>query len=290
MSWPNFISHVQSDFYQLPVPMVKMQSSNNNTVSLIDFTTLGVDQNAGLNGAPTVNPSNLNDIHLSRPVFLEMTYYRGMRATKWDKFGDSSEIVIRKNKGWVVPADFDYSADENRLEAYLASQFSQKAKSRMGKPSDILCDRNNHYQVLNNVDLINAYEYLDNMMGLATVEYIDSGGSLTTKADVVIPMQRKARYKKRPPAVNTFTNVQPVRGYSRAVQPLFFAFRYVAWDESANNGKGDFIEGPLTPVYALTSTVSPFKRAGSSGLQYIGRVNESLGYSGTQLKVTAQNW
>ena len=47
-------------------------------------------------------------------------------------------------------------------------------------------------------------------------------------------------------------------GYSSRYQPLYIAFRYIAWLPENNNGRGQIVDGPLSPTIRVTNTLFPF--------------------------------
>lgn len=47
-------------------------------------------------------------------------------------------------------------------------------------------------------------------------------------------------------------------GYSSRYQPLYIAFRYIAWLPENNNGRGQIVDGPLSPTIRVTNTHFPF--------------------------------
>ena len=47
-------------------------------------------------------------------------------------------------------------------------------------------------------------------------------------------------------------------GYSSLYQPLYIAFRYIAWLPENNNGRGQIVDGPLSPTIRITNTRFPF--------------------------------
>ena len=89
--------------------------------------------------------------------------------------------------------------------------------------------------------------------------------------NLVVPASRRNRTSA------TIGNRFP---YSPNYTPLYAAFRYVAWDPSANGGQGQLISGPLSKVIKVSHKEFPFEYDwAASGI--IGRPTCSPNWSGT---------
>ena len=182
-------------------------------------------------------------------VFVEMVYYR------------------RGKKAYVVPVPQAVTAGvaTNTLEQTLGVPLMtrggiQKQKRITVFPDyeyyDLNINRPNHYEVTSQNQIINVSDYFNGMFTQQNVEYNTTEGidPLTlrpTVANLLCTTPAPRRGTARGAYGNRFA-------YKSTYQPLYVAFRYVAFDASGSSGQGSFISGPLSKIVTISNRIFPF--------------------------------
>jgi hypothetical protein len=111
-------------------------------------------------------------------------------------------------------------------------------------------DKPNHYEVTSVNQKIPVWEYLNGRFTTDFVAYRNTTGVLSLFQNLVVPVSRRNR-RSNPAVGNRFP-------YNSSYTPFYAAFRYIAWDPSANGGQGQLISGPLSKVIKVSHKQFPF--------------------------------
>ena len=235
---------VDSKPVSLPVPKVYLKG-NRADIEWIDY-----DNNAPggtlltmLNTPHVVAMDIAQDILDEYRVFVEMVYYR------------------RGKKAYVIPVPQSVTAGvaTNTLEQAIGVPLAtrggiQKQKRVVVFPTyayyDLNINRPNHYEVTSQNQVINVSDYFNGMFTQQNVEYNTIAGAYAT-ANLLCTTPAPRRK-------TAATNGGERFAYRSTYQPLYVAFRYVAFDPKGNNNLGRFISGPLSKIVTVSNQIFPF--------------------------------
>lgn len=209
----------------LPVPLVKL---NSNTTQF-GIHPVKIEHSNGTDSFfvyryPTVTAVDLTQEQIEKGVYVEMAHYTRGKSP--------SRNIDKTESGYVVPAPQIGGANP------LGNKWT-----RGGQHMDP-ADRPNHYRVTAQNELIPVFEYLKNRHVTMSIGYYDTTGNIQY---VSLPVRRARNH----------ANIYPGTAfmYSGRYQPYYFKFRYVMWDDEANN----FVSGPWSRVVKLATKVHPFQ-------------------------------
>lgn len=176
--------------------------------------------------------------------------------------------------GYVVPSP--WIGGVNPLEVELGMNL----KTRGGSLKWPTTDRPNHYKLTKPNETINVWEYLNNRFKTAVIPYNNNVNAATNSyLTCIIPISRSTYHG---------LNFGKRFAYSPTYTPLYIAFRYITWDNTANDGKGDFISGPLSKVVKITSLYHPFVQNMISDTHTSCSINPKFTENATHLKCTIE--
>ena len=141
--------------------------------------------------------------------------------------------------------------------------------------------RPNHYKVTSANETIPVYEYLNGRFITENVHYRDITGTDQTLSCVVPISCRKVVGANKP--TNRFA-------YSPYFTPMYIAFRYIYYEPSANDNKGQIISGPLSRTIKISARRFPFPPDYyNSGLIGLPVTTPYAHYAPTELKCWIEN-
>ena len=240
----NLIFRSDTTILPLPVPNVKIssfyQGMTQASIAVSNSGTTGIEGYATMSRFPVVVTTGFLEDHFSNPdnkIFVEMlTYKRKHRKKNPDsstKTNKSGFVVTSKQ---LADVGFDGSLP-------WGPNFWSRSGLQVNSGSDPLpFDRPNHYEVMGHtISTIPVYEYLNGRFTYWDVEYQDTSNNLAA-INAVIPMSGRRKLGKRP--TSRFA-------YSPTYTPLYICFRYIQWIPTANNGRGQIIEGPMSKIIKI---------------------------------------
>ena len=218
----------------LPVPKVELKT---NTVCYLQYVT------GGSAGFP-FNPAGVaNDlITLYNPPVIHV---QDITQEIFSKYQIFCEMVIFKTKR---KEGRSYVASNGLDVKPWGQYFWTRNGSYTGTVSAI---RINHLPVTSSGQTISACNYLNNHLSTKNVEYKSSIDGVQYDIELIAP-----KHAKRRKNVTSISN--PRFGYSGTYQPLYIAFRYIAWLPKSNGTRGQIISGPLTPIIRVVNKQFPF--------------------------------
>jgi len=239
--------------FSLPVPKVILYNSSSVPFQLyVEIQSYNSASggagatNAKLYNSPRVVTMDITDEMLANHrIFVELVHFkRGRRKGGQSYFIPPSHI----NSGGGVYI--------NKLAADLGVPLSSRGGKQKWRTNpnvvpavfaDIQVNRPNHYEVTARNQTIPVYEYLNGWFIKGPIYYANTSGGVST-FDSWYPSYR-----------STVGNSPTGRfAYGATFSPMYVAFRYIAWNSSANGGSGAFISGPLSPIVAIGPQIFPF--------------------------------
>jgi hypothetical protein len=194
-------------------------------------------------------------------IYVEMLIYK-KRSSKVVKIGGSRTKKFKPG-GFYAPSPY-YAGipyTDSRYPDWCRPPLLTGAAysgfwTRMGghyaptrPPTPLAVDRPNHYKVNSINEVIPVYEYLNNRYFSFDVAYRDLTGS-RSGLSTTIPYQGYRNSGRNNPTKSY--------SYSPSYTNMHIAFRYVAFDQHANGGRGQILNGPLSKTIKITHTVFPF--------------------------------
>lgn len=229
----------------LPVPLVKL---NTNTTQFGSHP-LKIEHSNGSDNFvvyryPTVTAVDLTQEQIEKGVYVEMAHYtRGKSPARNTSKSEAGYVVPAPQIGGINPLGNKWTRGGQHMES---------------------ADRPNHYQVTAQNQLIPVFEYLKNRHAWMNVGYYDTNGNIQ---NVVLPVRKARNHASIYPGTSFM--------YSARYQPYYFKFRYVMWDDEANN----FVSGGWSEVVKLATKLHPFQvDAQASALlnRQVGTLNPAL--------------
>ena len=214
----------------LPAPKVQLAG-----IESVKTQTVQHSKNTGtyvLWRYPMVSVMDLSPAQIEQGVYVEMLHYRPHKSP-----GTRDAYTNSREAGYVVPVA--QIGGVNPL-AGIGSGWT-----RGGSYNDS-ADRPNHYKVVGNQQQVPVWEYLHNRHDFMGVNYNNTAGTQSF-VNLLCPTANK-RYGNYQPG-KTF-------GYAGRYRPYYFCFRYIMFDDKANN----WVSGPLSKIVKLTHKVHPFVR------------------------------
>jgi hypothetical protein len=210
---------------QLPVPHLKLVTSDSvNPSGNVSIEYDNGTKNFTLVKYPIVTALDLSQEQIDKGVYVEMAHYRRGRGVT---------DLGANEAGYAVPAPQIAGANP------LGNRWT-RGGSHIGS-----ADRPNHYKVTSQNEQIQVWEYLKNRHFSFPIQYYDTVGG-SNQITALIPRQG-------------YRNVNSTPGktymYSSRYRPYYFMFRYIMWDDDANN----WVSGPWSKVIKLTNEEHPFQ-------------------------------
>lgn len=267
-----------SQFLSLPVPKISLTSARTFPESFVQqsITISSIDQSSiqypGRNQSdtypsatqsyllsqPILDTMDLTDYHFedpNKPIFLEMLHYSQKRRGRTDKFQKS---------GWrVAPTYYVTHQGPNPSLPWgtnfwtrggLQTYFSQPFDGLNGTYS-LPVDRPNHFQITSyTYSRHDIYQYLNGRFKMYPVAYRSLSAVYNPSPnpwDYLKTLVPCGRVKNWNQPTNRF-------GYSTYYRPLYISFRYIQWIPTANNGLGQIVSGPMSPIIAVGGFNFPF--------------------------------
>jgi uncharacterized repeat protein (TIGR03803 family) len=236
-----------SGLLPLPTPKVQIssfyQGMSEVYIVVSNQSNTAIEGYATMSRFPIVVTTGFLEDHFSNPenrIFVEMLTYK----RKYKKRNPDSSTRSNKS-GFVVTSKQIADVGFDTSLPWGPNFWSRSGlQSISGVTSTLPFDRPNHYEVMGHtISTIPVYEYLNGRFIYYPVEYQDTTNSLTG-IDAVVPMVGRRKLGKRP--TSRFA-------YSPVYTPLYVCFRYIQWIPSANGGKGQIIEGPMSKIIKVMS-------------------------------------
>ena len=239
--------------FSLPVPKVILYNSSSVPFQLYvniqsyDPPTGGTGiTNAKLFNSPRVIAMDITDEMLaSHRIFVELVHFKRGRH--------------KNGQSYLIPpshVDSGGGVYVNQLKVDLGVPLSTRGGKQKWRTNpniipavfaDIQVDRPNHYEVTSRNQTIPLYEYLNGWFVKGPITYANTSGGEST-FDSWYPSYR----------IQSGNNPTTRFAYGSMFSPMYVAFRYIAWDASANGSSGAFMSGPLSPIIAIAPRIFPF--------------------------------
>lgn len=271
------------ELYNLPAPNIQIRSTSlgvgQDVVTLNTGNTVGPTIN--IINPPSVTIDNLSEEQLNNNVWIEMVQYKIRKKSK--TFNQVGSEHFTGGRYVIQPRieDDGFGNPYNWLQDVIKSMYGNDKTlttrggvmtmepSPFGSPSPLAVNRHNHTQMdityFNTiVDLSN---YLSGRFTYDTVHYLPTVGSITSLPNVPVPTTNRA-------ANNNTAYARKNKGgngtsyelcYTGNLTSLYIAFRFIMFDPYSNNGKGKFIEGPLSQTIKVTNKYFPFLNTAVNG-------------------------
>jgi hypothetical protein len=260
------------ELYNLPVPSVKLQTSplgvGSNVVTLNDNNTVG--SNVNLINPPKITVQDLSLEQINHGVFIEMVQY---------KMKSGSGIQNKsKGGGYIVQPlmeDDGFGNITNGLQTRIITYYGKTINNRGGiqtycdfsSATPLIVPRFNHYQVSDVNEVVQLDNYFEGRFTYETLSYYS--GATTPPYygilnNVPIPYTNKSKNAKQKTKSGN-SGVPYQMCYGGKLTSLYVAFRYLMFDPYSNEGKGKFIEGPLSKTIKVTNKFFPFLKTPTDG-------------------------
>jgi hypothetical protein len=133
-----------------------------------------------------------------------------------------------------------------------------------GSTIPLIVPRTNHYQVQGINEVVQLDSYFEGRFAYTSVEYWD-GFTSTAVPNIPIPHTNAAKNGKQK-RKSGILGVPYRLCYTGSLTSLYVAFRYLMFDPYSNEGKGKFIEGPLSKTIKVTNRYFPFLKTPTDGV------------------------
>jgi hypothetical protein len=262
------------ELYNLPVPLVKLQTtftgSGSNVVTLNTGNTVG--SNVKLMNPPKIIVQDLSLEQINHGVFIEMVQYKikGGKITNSTGGGYIVQPLMEDDGlGNII------NGLQNRIMTYYGKTINNRGGiqtySDGGSPGStipLIVPRMNHYQVSIQNEVVPLDDYFEGRFSYRTLEYYSGAttppfyGKLN---NIPIPntnAQKNVKQKKK----SGILGIPYQMCYKGNLTSLYVAFRYLMFDPYSNEGKGKFIEGPLSKTIKITNRFFPFLKTPTDGI------------------------
>jgi hypothetical protein len=255
------------ELYNLPVPLVKLQtifSGSGSEVVTLNFNNT-VGSNVKLINPPKIIVQDLSQEQLDHGVFIEMVQYK----MKGGKLNNS------KGGGYIVQPrmeDDGFGNITNELQTRIMNYYGktinnrggiQTYKDAPGSTIPLIVPRMNHYQVSGVNQVVQLDDYFKGRFGYSSLAYWN-GATNVLVPNIPIPFTNSSKNSKQ--KYKSGVLGVPYRlCYTGNLTSLYVAFRYLMFDPYSNNGKGKFIEGPLSKTIKVSNRYFPFLKTSTQG-------------------------
>ena len=255
------------ELYSLPVPLVKLQSFFLGGGS--DVVTLNLDNTVGndvkLINTPSITTQDLSQEQIDHGVFVEMVQYKMKGGT----------LNNPKGGGYIVQPrmeDDGFGNITNELQNRIMTYYGKTINNRGGIQTyydtpgltiPLITPRMNHYQVQDINESVDLTDYFKGRYTYTRIKYWN--GTDVALSDVPVPFTNKSKNVNT--KIKSGNSGTPYRlCYTGNLTSLYVAFRYLMFDPYSNNGKGKFIEGPLSKTIKVTNKFFPFLKTPTDGI------------------------
>jgi hypothetical protein len=225
---------------RMPMPKISLSSEPSTVQSYNTIVVGNTYSSFTLYSPPVLTAMDITHDQIDSGIWIEMLLYRKKRKGR---------------NGYVVPTswvDGKNTLTEDILQMYPNSTFTTR-----GGDLDIgLKDRPNHIKINYKNQKINLGDYFHNRFEWSTVQYRDTGGNFVSLDNCLIPVSRsRSSYFGK------------TIGYSPDYTPTYAVFRYVMW-QPQENGKGQFVTGPISQTIKITALNHPFLKDDLASVTY----------------------
>jgi hypothetical protein len=255
------------ELYKLPVPTLKLEALHSGNTILV--STLNSDNTVGpdvkLINPPIIIVDNLTQEQLNDHVFIEMVQYKKKKGRK--------NHYNPKGGGYVIQPrmeDDGFGNTINVLQQRIMYYYGKTILTRGGIQTDCLTNlplavnRGNHYEISYMNQITELVSYFYGRFTYINLEYINSTGIQTYLSNVPVPYTNwQKSVKQKTKSGNTGTPYKLC--YFGNMSSLYIAFRYLMFDPEANNGKGQFVEGPLSQTIKVCNQFFPVIKTATNG-------------------------
>jgi len=260
------------ELYNLPVPLVKLQTtftgSGSNVVTLNGNNTVG--SNIKLMNPPKIIAQNLSQEQLNHGVFIEMVQYKMKGGS-----GTQNEF---KGGGYIVQPrmeDDGFGNIINGLQTKIMTYYGKTINNRggiqtyndgssPGSTTPLIVPRMNHYQVSIQNEVVPLDNYFEGRFTYRALDYY-TGVTYSVLNNIPIPnTNAQKNINQKVKSGNSGTTYRLC--YAGSLTSLYVSFRYLMFDPYSNEGKGKFIEGPLSKTIKVTNRYFPFLKTPTDGV------------------------
>ena len=248
------------ELYDLPVPLVKLQSFVSGTT--VTVNTLNNNNTVGdpitLINPPYITLRDVSIEQINHGVFIEMVQY------KMKSVNNKPSKFKRNGGGFVVEPRMENNGVggvRNGLQYDIMSLYGKVITTRGGVQkrgaNNLAVNRMNHYKVQSLNEIYNLSDYFSGRYSYRTIGYTNDGGDPDSLGGVPIPFTNAS--KNTSDRMKKSGNGTPYEiCYNGVLTSLYVAFRYLMFDPDSNEGKGKFIEGPLSQTIKVSNKYFPF--------------------------------
>jgi hypothetical protein len=203
---------------------------------------------AKLFNAPTVIVQDFEESIFIPPnyVYLEAVFYRRKARNHGGPGGG------QRRSGYIVPSSWADDGGTYWPVAWPSNFWTRTGSHTFGStyaPYNI--NRPNHIPVNNNLQSLPAWEVLYGRYMYWDVAYADAGTGSVNTLNTLIPINGKRVTGKNVPT-NRYA-------YSPFYTPTYIAFRYILYNSTYNDGRGQIVSGPLSRVIKVSHADFPFE-------------------------------
>ena len=210
-------------------------------INLYDPVTTGPGASCLVFNAPEIVAMDITQEMIDEGVWVEMVMYKRRKEKVIGVDTGGGNIYGPMQSGYVIPSPWVGGVNTLRVD------IGQPILTR-GGDSIILADRPNHYKLTSVNEAVPVWQYLTNRFTTSQVQYRSSTNAWET-APVTVPATGRGAYGLKPGARYS---------YGPVYTPMYVAFRYIMWKQSANNGLGQFVAGPLSQRVKIANNYHPF--------------------------------
>ena len=270
------------ELYNLPVPNIQIRSTSlgagEDVVTLNTGNTVGPTIN--ILNPPSITIDNLSEEQLNNYVWIEMVQYKIRKKSKTinsvgsEHFTGGRYIVQPRieDNGLGNPINWL----QERIKNLYGNDKTLTTRGGVMTMNDgitpgtpLAVNRHNHTEIdiTDFNKIVNLSNYLTGRFTYDTIHYLPTGGSITSLPNVPVPTTNRA-------ANNNTSYRRKYKGgngtsyelcYTGNLTSLYIAFRFIMFDPYSNDGKGKFIEGPLSQTIKVTNKYFPFLNTAVDG-------------------------
>jgi hypothetical protein len=222
---------------RIPTPKISLTSESKilNSYNITEET----HNTFTLSSPPVLTAMDITKDQIDSGIWIEMLLYRKKRNGK---------------NGYVVPTswiDGKNTLTQDILKMYPNSTFT----TRGGDLNIGFKDRPNHFKISYQNQKVNLASYFHNRFEWKMVQYRDKSANLI-ETECLVPVSRShsSYFGKK-------------MAYSSDYSPIYAVFRYVMW-QPQENGKGQFVSGPLSQKIKITALNHPFLKDDLASVTY----------------------
>ena len=271
------------ELYNLPSPNIQIRSTSlgagEDVVTLNTGNTVGATIN--ILNPPSITIDNLSEEQLNNYVWIEMVQYKIRNKSKTitqvgsEHFTGGRYVVqpridddgLGNPINWLQERIKNLYGNDKTLTTRGGVMTMES--SPFGSPTPLSVNRHNHTEIdiTDFNKIVNLSNYLAGRFTYDTVHYLPTVGSITSLPNVPVPTtNRNSNYNSsyaRKYKGGNGTSYELC--YTGNLTSLYIAFRFIMFDPYSNDGKGKFIEGPLSQTIKVTNKYFPFLNTAVDG-------------------------